>query len=134
MAKSLIEQLKAIKKFIIDDFKSDLNFIGWVIEGKFRPKINKDKVKELFDLEAFVKENWLMFFVIAFAFVCGLFYGSQYYQDKCNIYIQEHILPEVNQQGCFDIEEMDVNITEEVKNTPSPNKGWLDNLLQQADK
>jgi len=125
MVKPIKDQIKGIIRFVIDDFKRDLTFIGGLFEGNIKLKINKNKLKELLDLEGFIKTNWLMFFLVAFAFVCGIFYGSQYYQDKCNLFIQEEVLPQCNIAFSDDFVN---NITNGVINTESPNKKWLDDI------
>ncbi len=83
---------KGLIRFIIDDLKGDFDFLRRVICGKYRPKLNKKYLNELLDLKGIIKQNWLMFFVVAFAFSCGFILATGIAEYKCNDYIQNEIL------------------------------------------
>ena len=87
--------LKSFFSFIWNDFKSDVKFIKTFFFGKQEDKDKlaanaKRNVAGMWKaLPEAMKEYWMWFFIVAFAFCLGIYIGSQYYQVKCNDIIME---------------------------------------------
>lgn len=66
--------MKTFFKFLIEDFKKDIETIKAMCDGKAKLKVNP---RELFKWDInFFKENWLMFLLIILAFLSGYLLGG----------------------------------------------------------
>lgn len=85
-------------KFIFLDIVNDWKFIFRVASGKEKVEL-KEKFrgfnKELY-FEA-LKEYYWVFLLLALAFFCGMFFSAQHWQDTCNKFILDTILPNCTQ-------------------------------------
>ena len=58
-----------------------------IVTGK--AQLDPDMLKEIQHPFRLVKENWIIFLVIALAFSCGWVLAANYYQTQCNKHIIE---------------------------------------------
>ena len=90
--------IKAFFSFIINDFKTDYEFVRDVFNGKRKIDLKKTDFKQ-FSITKMLKDCWTWYLIIVLAFFCGAFVSSQYFQDSCNTFIQEEILPQCTGHG-----------------------------------
>ncbi len=96
-------------KFLINDFKKDIQTIRDLHSGKINPV---KRIKEIFkgiSLDNFLKTNFLFFLIILLAFCSGWFVAGQYYSVQCNEAILEVTDEYNNQLGIYDINELMIN-------------------------
>jgi len=82
--------IKESLKFIVDDFKSDYIFLKEISDGT--RKVDLKRLKSV-KIGSVIKANWLMFLLCAGFFCSGYFIAAQDYQDECNTFIIEEIIP-----------------------------------------
>ena len=58
-----------------------------IVTGK--AQLDPDMLKEIQHPFRLIKENWILFLVIALAFSCGWVLAANYYQTQCNKHIIE---------------------------------------------
>lgn len=82
-------------KFIILDTIDDIKFIRRLSknEGGFYKKLFYE-IKQISysDVKSSLKDSWLWIMIVFFAFMCGFYLSSIYYQEKCNSLIIEHFV------------------------------------------
>jgi len=87
--------MNIIKRFILflyNDLRTDLITLRAMLQGKAKLQCNpKELTLDIYF--KYLKESWWIFLLIILAFVCGAFFSSQHYQDKCNEFIQENFIP-----------------------------------------
>ncbi len=84
--------IKKLVVFFVDDIKQDYKTLQEISNGTYKPPHSwKDMIR--IDPAKILKECWVWFLIIILAFLCGMFFSAQHWQDECNTYIQEEILP-----------------------------------------
>ena len=83
----------AIIRAIINDFKKDYYCIKKLIKDKHFRKESGTRIGIFFrysknNFGTLLKEYWLWYLIIFFAFCCGFLIASQYYKGKCGILVQ----------------------------------------------
>jgi len=86
-----------IFKLIYEDIKNDLSVLKAMFQGKAKLKFNPKDITFDIWLDS-MKTYWWVFMLIALAFVCGILMSSQYYESKCNEFIQEKYIPLLEQK------------------------------------
>lgn len=88
--------IKTTSKLIKDDLKSDWQFIKTASDrvSAGKPILTDEQtanIKQEFTTGwgDFLKDNWLRFLIIIFAFACGWFIAGHYYYVQCHNYIYE---------------------------------------------
>jgi len=103
--KGIIKQISSMFSFFINDLKTDVKAIKHIFKcvKEEKPILNdrmRQKMKDFkkeFTIGNYLKETWLYFLMFALFFVAGWWLSSQYYEGVCNSFIQNEIMPSVNQ-------------------------------------
>jgi len=90
----IIRFIKKLCKFLYDDIRTDIITLKKIAKGKAKLQTGGEKLTLDLYFEA-LKEYWWVFMLIILAFVCGIFFSSQHYQDKCNTLILEEYIPQI---------------------------------------
>ncbi len=72
-----------IIKAIINDFKTDIEFLKKVVNGEYKFPYT---LKEVLDIRPILKDTytWIFFMIIIAAVFTGMFVSAKYYQFKAN--------------------------------------------------
>ena len=103
--------IREFLKFVIGDFKSDYTFLRDVCNGDRKIDLSRFKKVGLLDI---IKANWLMFILCAAFFCSGYMMAAKDYQDQCNTFVTEEIIPQCKSSedlnsiinGTFDFQEL----------------------------
>ncbi len=70
-------------KAIIDDFKTDIQFLKKVYSGEYKFPYT---LKEVLDIRPMLKDGktWIFFLILIAAVLTGMFTSAKYYQFKAN--------------------------------------------------
>jgi hypothetical protein len=106
--KYLWHLLKDTSKFIYTDLKTDIKFIIHVFKSmkNNKPILREDYKKELKDyfssnwIVQTLKDNWLLFFLLALFFFAGYWWAMQRCAETCNSRLIE-IMTELTQKSVF---------------------------------
>ncbi len=86
--------MNPIKK-IIKSIKSDFETLNNILQGKAKLQTDEKFTPKLY-FQALKEYSWV-FWLLALAFVVGVFFSSQYYQQQCNDYINENYIPKIEE-------------------------------------
>lgn len=84
--------IRDLFRFLKDGLKNDYETIKIICNGEYKPQYTKKEV--LSSIPNALKEYKLFFLVVVLAFFCGVFMSSQYWQNECNSFINEEIVPQ----------------------------------------
>jgi hypothetical protein len=86
----LIEDLKTIKKLLTDrEFRKQAG-----------TKLNNIKIYIVNNPKTLLKEYWIWYLIILFAFCCGFVLAGAYYQGKCQVFVDQ-IIENLTRQGFY---------------------------------
>ncbi len=79
-------------KFVIEDFKTDIQFIKRWNKGEIKWRYT---IKQLLtiNIKTILKEYYLWYIIIALSFCVGYYIATQNYQNACNEYIINNFIP-----------------------------------------
>lgn len=78
--------MKKIIQFIIQDFKTDIQFLRQLFKGEYKiTEQKREELKNAFNPVGLFVHNWMWLLLIILAFCVGWFCAAQHYQDLANL-------------------------------------------------